>query len=197
MNVDLATSFEFQMSAINRAEPEFLEYSINLAIVGLTRSMNQKNSMDGDQIDECAILIIDKYWFIKPEEILLVFKMAKTGEFGTDFNRLDALTIFQWIEIYLAKHRAPHFEKLNQAMKPDALSQEVVLQSYTTLMEQTKQSATNDLRESLKSKNREKSAKDTFTKFYAESYNQQKGQPDFNLARFEAGMDIVKKKMGL
>lgn len=204
MSVQLATSFEFQISSINREQPEYLEMSVSLAILALTKSMNQKNSMDGDQIDECAQLIISKYWYLKPEEILLVFKMAKTGEFGTDFNRLDALTIFQWIDRYEGSTRAVWLEKKNKAMRPDNLvSQDQVLQNFANLMQQTIETGTNDQKKFLKamSEAKEKKAKEgknaEFAELYAKEYNLRKGKPDFSLEKFEAEMNKLKKKLKL
>ena len=196
MNIEKATSQPFQVSRIMKEEPERLEMILTVALISLTKSMNAKHTMDSAQIDECMVLLIERYWYFKPEEFLLIFKMGKMGDFGTDYNRLDILTIFQWCKIYCEKHRAPHFEKLNDGMKPEPVPVDSILSQYATLKTQTIQSGTNDLKNRLSAK-KQASVKEEFQIYYREQYAKEKDKFGFDLQKFDAAMEIVKRKLGI
>ena len=134
MTLEIAVSQENQISKLRVTEPDTLELLISLMIESVASSLNSKNTMDAYQIDECCLLLIEKYWMLRPEEILLVFKNAKLGQYGTDFNRIDILTISGWIDKYINFERTPYFEKLNSTYTPEVVPDEKFMQKYNDLI---------------------------------------------------------------
>lgn len=113
-----------------------LELIVSLMIELLASSLNAANTLNDTQVDECTLLIIEKYWMLRPEEILLVFKKAKLGEYGTDYNRLDIMTICKWLNRYIDEERTPFFERQNQQLKPDLISQSEFDEKYNQLRDE-------------------------------------------------------------
>jgi hypothetical protein len=84
----------------------------------LEMSLNLTSKLTEYQAIEIPILVCQKYYYLKLDELILVFRKAKTGDYGKVFNRLDIQVICEWIEAYIvSEERTAYFEKVNTAHK--------------------------------------------------------------------------------
>jgi hypothetical protein len=107
-----------QVSKIKREDEAGLCRAVKNLITNLAESLNLTNSVNEAQIFEMTLLIIETYWHVKLEELVLIFKNAKLGKYGKVYNRLDIQIVCEWIETYLrSEERAIYFEKKNREHK--------------------------------------------------------------------------------
>jgi hypothetical protein len=62
--------------------------------------VNVGKQIKGDAIVLLAEMIIENYWFLKIDEIDLVFKNGIMGKYGKIYDRVDASVIFDWLHKY-------------------------------------------------------------------------------------------------
>lgn len=68
------------------------------------------------EIFESAELFTNKYTHESISDLMLCFKMIKTGELGIVYNRFDTVTLFQFFDKYL-NHKYDKFDKEHEAEK--------------------------------------------------------------------------------
>lgn len=56
--------------------------------------------MNDIQAAQTADLIIEEYYFLKPDDFKLCFTRAKKGYYGKVFDRIDGQVIFEWLNQY-------------------------------------------------------------------------------------------------
>lgn len=56
--------------------------------------------MGAVQVASTADLIIEEYYFLKPDDFKLCFTRAKKGYYGKVFDRIDGQVIFEWLNQY-------------------------------------------------------------------------------------------------
>lgn len=76
---------------------------IELHLWQLNESMNLNNKLTEMQIIEIAIEIMSNYYYLKMEDIYLIFRKAKMGEYGKLFSSLSMIDIFTWFSTYDAQ----------------------------------------------------------------------------------------------
>lgn len=69
-------------------------------IINVSNYFNVAHAMNKEQAVQTAGLIMDKYPVETLEDFVMVFKMAKRNEFGTNLHRLDGTVIFEWCARY-------------------------------------------------------------------------------------------------
>lgn len=69
-------------------------------IAGIVKFFNVGKSMNDIQIADTISLILEHYPRLKPEDIELCFKKAKSGQYGQLYDRLDGQVILGWIFAY-------------------------------------------------------------------------------------------------
>jgi hypothetical protein len=129
-----------QLSKIKKSDKAGLIKAIKNLIVSLSDSLNLSVPLDEAQIFEIALLTIEQYYFLKLDELVLIFKNAKLGKYGKIYNRLDIQIIFEWIEQYLkSEERALYFERINKR-RPDLETADMkkVYQEYMDRKEESK-----------------------------------------------------------
>lgn len=99
----------------NRAELEFL---LLIMLENLSLQFNVKEGFDDDQIEDCYMTIIAEFSQISPEELLYVFRRAKSGHYGPVYNRLDTQTVCRWIREYMDGERMTYFQQTRIEKKP-------------------------------------------------------------------------------
>lgn len=106
------------ISKIRKDAPEDAAIAIQRLVANLARSFNLSNTINNAQLLEMSLLIMEKYYYLKIEELAYVFKNAKLGQYGKVYNRLDIQIICEWIETYLvSEERISLFEKESQKYK--------------------------------------------------------------------------------
>lgn len=89
------------LSAITKKYGRDVTKSILIfALVDLIEFFNVTNNFTDPQINSTADLIMEKFYWFKPEDFKLCFSRAKTGEYGQTYNRLDGSVIFEWLNKY-------------------------------------------------------------------------------------------------
>ncbi len=90
---------------------------ITTLIINTAEYMNVGRNMNEDQCLETASLMLNQFKHETIEDFVLMFKNAKTGKYGTTFNRLDGQVIFEWFYKYLdekARYRETVHAKIKQ-----------------------------------------------------------------------------------
>lgn len=88
--------------------------SIFLIVKRFNDLVNVSKKMNEDQMIDLSADLFDRFGGESMEDILLFFKMARSGEFG-DFYRLDTIVILSWIPKYMdSRITAFHDERINQ-----------------------------------------------------------------------------------
>ncbi|MEG2066353.1 MAG: DUF6633 family protein [Tannerellaceae bacterium] len=59
-------------------------------------------SMGAVQLATTADLIIEEYYFLKPDDFKLCFNRAKKGQYGKVYDRIDGQVIFDWLHTYVS-----------------------------------------------------------------------------------------------
>lgn len=57
-------------------------------------------TMGAIQVATTADLIIEEYYFLKPDDFKLCFNRAKKGYYGKVYDRIDGQVIFEWLNAY-------------------------------------------------------------------------------------------------
>lgn len=113
----LALQQPSQISGIRKDDPDLVEDLITVMISMLADSFNVKANFSDEMIYECALLIVEEYWFLRPEEIMLAFKNAKKGKYGPVYNKLDVMTIMDWLHQYNTQERQAAVDEINKKKK--------------------------------------------------------------------------------
>lgn len=61
---------------------------------------NVGKTMGKNQVANLALLIIEEFYFFKPDDFKLCFNRAKKGLYGKVYDRLDGQVIFEWLNTY-------------------------------------------------------------------------------------------------
>lgn len=118
------------LATLRRADEAALLKAVKTLIVALSDSLNLAHNLNEGQVVEITFLIAERYYYLKLEELVLVFKKAKMGEYGKTYNRLDVQIIFEWIDKYFcSEERALVLEREARQYKQREKQQ------YSTLTE--------------------------------------------------------------
>lgn len=71
-------------------------------IFSLTDFFNVPKMTDG-QVAETTSLLMDEFYYLKPEDFKLCFTNAKKGNYGQIFNRIDGQILFEWLNKYMVE----------------------------------------------------------------------------------------------
>lgn len=93
------------------SDPEGTKTSIALLVNDL-RLFFQVDNMIGDRaILSLSSLIVFEFLNLTLEEICVCFNLAKKGEYGTAYNRLDGAVIMKWLKQYNAEKQQRIIER--------------------------------------------------------------------------------------
>ena len=116
VSVAVALAQPMQISGMRKEDPETLENLLMAMLSMLAGAFNVKAGFTSDSMYECVLLVIEKYWYLRPEEVMYVFKRAKMGEYGPVFNKLDIATVMEWLHKYDTEERLNHVEEANRKL---------------------------------------------------------------------------------
>jgi hypothetical protein len=98
----------------NHGDAAIMELLAQL-ITNVNEFFNVSRPMNAIQIMETSKLIAKSYYFLKFEEIKLLFENAKLGQYGKIYERLDGSIILEWFEKYdQDRTHAIEVERYNQ-----------------------------------------------------------------------------------
>jgi len=79
---------------------------------------NVRKEMTEAQAAMIAQTLVDEYGVENIEDVVLMFKMARSGAFGTIYGKLDGETIMAWMALYLDR-KYEELERQHQNRKHD------------------------------------------------------------------------------
>ena len=117
LTVEVAMKQEHQLSALKKEDQRTSEFLISLMVELIAEQFNVKETFSPLQMLDCTLSIMERFWYLRPEEILYAFKQAKLGHYGPVYNKLDSQTILTWLHKYDTEDRIRQVEKSRDAYK--------------------------------------------------------------------------------
>lgn len=73
---------------------------LSLVIVDVAMFFSVGKMMNDTQAAQTVDLIIEEFYFFKPDDFKLCFNRAKRGVYGKVYDRIDGQVIFEWLNTY-------------------------------------------------------------------------------------------------
>lgn len=127
-NLTIASALDCgtQISILKRDSVYALKDGLNILLANLHNNLNAKEKFDSMQAVSIIEIIISNYSLLKFEEIVYALKLGMMGRFGSDYNRVDIMTICTWIDKYEASdEKINYFENLHNKKKKQAVFPEL------------------------------------------------------------------------
>ena len=83
----------------NFGEMKLRAFMVNI-IIDLVMLFNVGKTMKDTQAAQTADLIIEEFYFFKPDDFKLCFNRAKKGLYGKVYDRIDGAVILEWLGRY-------------------------------------------------------------------------------------------------
>lgn len=126
INLDIAINAKKNYQHRRESEENAIR-TVTGIILMAAEFFNLKTPMTEVQAVQTASLFLESYPVESIEDLILCLKQAKTGEFGTVYNRIDGQVIFDWFRQYLdAKYRRVEEIKQNEKINHQQQNQESV-----------------------------------------------------------------------
>lgn len=121
--------------SVFKGEHGQIGYSVvNVLVKRFMDSFGFSTKMSETQLEVLTVDTLEKFSFETLQDIILFFKMARTGKFGTTMRGVDSNLIFgEWYPIYLdlkAGHRELEYQKEKVKQNINPMSIEDVRKSY-------------------------------------------------------------------
>lgn len=126
-----------QMSLIKKENKEGLQLAVILLITKLVNSQHTSQKMSSESIADCAIDIVKDFWYMKFEEIVLIFDSIRKNK---SFNRLDQSVIYDGFAIYEKNERDSILERARNEQK--VINQEQIDEEVRLIREKYTEVAT-------------------------------------------------------
>jgi len=112
-----------QISVLRREAKGVLVAAVVMLIEDITRFFKTKTSFGNEEdVVSVAESIIDRFWYLKLEELAIIFDRAKNMRYGKVYDRLDEATITEWIVRYEEGEREQWLYDSNNRLKDEATS---------------------------------------------------------------------------
>lgn len=125
LTIQKAMTQQHQLSYFKNNDPIVAEMVISMLVELVAEQFNVKESFSDVQIVDCTLSILEKYWYLRPEEIMYVFKQAKLGKYGPVYNRLDTQTILTWLHKYDTDERLTQVDSVRDGYKKAEMEEQV------------------------------------------------------------------------
>lgn len=113
---------------------------VNTLVSRFVDSFGFSNQLSDQQIEIITVDTLENFSYESLEDIILFFKMARSGKFGTTKRGLDSNLIFgEWFPAYLeqkAQIREQEYEKQKNQRKADPESKNAVAVTYARIAKQ-------------------------------------------------------------
>lgn len=136
MNLSLKNTFDnSNIRSIFKGDNGQIGFSVvNILVKRFMESFGFATKMNETQLEVLTVDTLEKFAYESLEDIILFFKMARTGQFGSTMRGVDSNLIFgEWYPMYL-ELKATEREKLYQNEKvnytKDQLTTQDVLKAY-------------------------------------------------------------------
>lgn len=97
-NPDLKTLAEWR-----REDEEFATDALAVMIDSAQQAIGVNNVMTEQALKYCAadLLTDDRYYYLSIADLKIVFRMARRGDFGRLYERINEATVYSWLEQYV------------------------------------------------------------------------------------------------
>lgn len=136
MGLSMKNTFDnSNMKSIFKGENGQIGFSVvSILVKRFMESFGFATKMNETQLEVLTVDTLEKFSYESLEDIILFFKMARTGQFGSTMRGVDSNLIFgEWYPMYL-ELKATEREKIYQNEKilytKDQLTTEDVLKAY-------------------------------------------------------------------
>jgi len=119
MNLSISKTFESPtIRSVFKGENGQIGYSVvNILVKRFMDSFGFATKMSDTQIEVLTVDTLEKFSFETLDDIILFFKMARTGKFGSTMRGVDSNLIYgEWYPMYL-EFKAEEREKIHQREK--------------------------------------------------------------------------------
>jgi len=104
-----------QISFLAKSEGEMIAVGLVSKLI-LELSIFFNTTFNADGVKMIAQMIVRQYWYMKYEELVLIFRDAIAGKYGKVYGQLSFAQIMEWIEKH-EQNRNEHFEQSHSEMK--------------------------------------------------------------------------------
>lgn len=115
---------------------------VNVLVSRFVDSFGFSNKLTDQQIEMITVDALEAFNYESLEDIVLFFKMARSGKFGTTKRGLDSNLIFgEWLPMYFEEKsisRERNYEKEKNERKADPESKNAVAVTYQKIAEKKK-----------------------------------------------------------
>ena len=71
------------------------------ALADIIEQLNVGKTMNDTQLGRATELVIEEYYFLKPDDFKLCFNRVMKGVYGQTYDRVDVQVIFGWLDKYV------------------------------------------------------------------------------------------------
>lgn len=98
---DVFDSPTCSIAVVNRefGETHLRAFMVNV-LNDLINFFNVGKSMSAVQVAQTADLVIEEFYYLKPDDFKLCFTQAKKGIYGKLYDRIDGQVILEWLHRY-------------------------------------------------------------------------------------------------
>jgi hypothetical protein len=75
---------------------------MSIFIIDLIENLNVGKTMNDVQVARAVDLILNEYYFLKPEDFKLCFNNVLTGKYGQVYDRIDTQVLCGWLNRYVS-----------------------------------------------------------------------------------------------
>jgi len=139
MGLSIKNTFESpNIRSVFKSEHGQIGFSVvNVLVKRFMESFGFATKMNETQLDVLTVDTLEKFAFESLEDIILFFKMARTGTFGSTMRGVDSNLIFgEWYPMYLelkASEREKIYQKEKDNYKEGQLTIEDVKRAYSAI----------------------------------------------------------------
>lgn len=105
---------EMALSGLRKADEAAYLKTIGLLLLRTMELLNATNSLTTAQIADLTVRISKQYYYFRLDELVYVLDRGAQGEYGRDYNRVDAGLIMGWLEQYDTTERLWAVEEARQ-----------------------------------------------------------------------------------
>jgi hypothetical protein len=122
LTIQTAMQQEHQLGFLKNEDPMAAEMIVSMMIELIAEQFNVKDTFSDIQILDCTLSVMERFWYLRLEEILFTFKQAKLVKYGPVYNRLDTQTILTWLHKYDTEDRLRQIDVFQDAYKKQKLN---------------------------------------------------------------------------
>lgn len=106
-----------QISLLKAADSPFVELVLRLLVQDIITHYNASERVSEDYSKRIVNNLIEKFWWIRVEEIAYVFNRAKNGAYGKVYGVPSEHTFFEWFREYELNDRENEILSINRKLQ--------------------------------------------------------------------------------